>query len=57
MNYTQEQFNNATFISNTEYLTMDNLTFEGQTRANSDGKYKMYWSDPHGNLYVTHGTL
>ena len=57
MNYTQEQFNNAQPITGSEYMNLDNLNFEGQTRADSQGNYKMYWSDNIGKLYVTSNSL
>ncbi len=30
-------------ISATEYLKLENPIFEGQTRVNENGEYKMYW--------------
>lgn len=56
MSYTQEQLKEATLITNSQYCELDNPTFEGQTKVNSEGKYKMYWSES-GNLYYTENTL
>lgn len=50
MNYTQSQFNNAIIKDKAHYLTLDNPQFEGQTRADSEGNYKMYFSC-NGELY------
>lgn len=56
MNYTQEQFKTATLITYDQYLDMV-LTFEGQTRLDEKGNYKMYWSDKEGKLYVTNNSI
>lgn len=51
MNYTQEQFEEATLITNGDYNKLENPTFEGQTRV-INGQYKMYCSVD-GKLYYT----
>lgn len=56
MNYTQSQFNNAIIKDKAHYLTLDNPKFEGQTRADSEGNYKMYFSC-NGELYCYNHSL
>lgn len=43
MNYTQEQFR-STPLNTVDYITLDNPVFEGQTSANENGDYIMYFS-------------
>lgn len=54
--YTQTDFQNARLITAKEYLELDNPQFEGQTKVDTQGKYRMYWSH-HGVLYYTENVL
>lgn len=49
-NYTQQDFNNAVIMDNKHYLTLDNPIFEGQTKVDKNGEYKMYFSH-NGELF------
>ena len=46
----------AKLITAEEYLTLDKPKFVGQTRANEQGHYKMYWKVGNDN-YFTENTL
>lgn len=49
-NYTQQDFNDAPIMDSKHYMTLDAPEFEGQTRANSNGEYTMYFSN-NGQLF------
>lgn len=48
--YNQQDFNNAVIKDAAHYLTLENPRFEGQTSADKEGNYKMYFSN-NGELY------
>lgn len=48
--YSQEDFKNAPIMDSIHYGTLDNPIFEGQTRVDSNGDYKMYFSSE-GQLF------
>ena len=48
--YSQQDFNNAIIKDSKHYLTLDNPQFEGQTKVDTEGNYKMYFSC-NGELY------
>ena len=57
MEFTQDQFNNATQITSEEYCLLGNPQFVGQTRVNPKTKeYKMYWLN-NEQLFVTTNCL
>lgn len=42
----------AKLISTEEYLALNNPEFIGQTSANSEGQYKMYWRVDKEDFYT-----
>ena len=54
--YTKEDFTNAIVLEVDQYLKLVNPKFEGQTPANEDGDYSMYFSSEN-KLYVRHTNL
>lgn len=40
---TGENAKEAIFASSEDYMTMHDAEFQGQTRIDEEGKYKMYW--------------
>ncbi len=51
-----EKYANAILITNEEYNELTSPIFEGQTRVDSLGQYKMYWTN-NGVMYYTVNTL
>lgn len=51
MNFTQEQLKQALVKDSAHYMTLDNPQFEGQTRADEEGNYTMYFSN-NGELFA-----
>jgi hypothetical protein len=46
----------STLITNKEYNQLENPIFQGQTRIDKNGQYRMYWED-NGKFYYTVNTL
>lgn len=49
---TEDQKNSAKFISSKDYMLLRHPKFEGQTRADDNGDYKMYWSVDNAYYYT-----
>jgi hypothetical protein len=43
---------NARLISSSQYMTLDNPEFVGQTRVNCQGEYRMYWKVGNKTYYT-----
>lgn len=48
--------NNAKLITSSEYMNLIDPIFQGQTKTDNNGDYKMYWLSE-GQHYVTHNNL
>jgi len=53
---TNNSIETAKLITTKQYCELKNPVFEGQTKTNSNGQYKMYCSD-NGLFYYTNNTL
>ena len=51
--YTKQDYLNAIVLSPTQYMTLVEPKFEGQTAMDEEGNCSVYWSSE-GKLYVRH---